>query len=156
MIASGLPSQGREEDWFGVGTYLNLPDGEVLNNGRFAQQQSGVRIGAGDMSHGAIDDAEIKITLIKLPKRVRFIDLIASQYVNVALSGVLGQRGGGAVPEPGSVKVAVSRALAGSWRRWPAAWHRTTQQRTGARTGQTQGGIAIPAAEEAFNLTGVL
>jgi hypothetical protein len=155
-ITSGLPSQ-REDDWFGVGTYLELPDGEALNSARFAPQQSGVRIGAGEMSRGAKDDAEIKLTLIKLPKRVRFSDLIASQYVNVALSGVLGQRGGGAVPEPGSVKVAVQPE------RWQA--HGADGQRLGTEPvnsiqalvqAKRSGGIAVPASQKTFSLTGVL
>ena len=54
-VTAGLADEKREEDWFGVGTYLKLPDGEALNNANFAPQQSGLRIGAGEMSKGSTD-----------------------------------------------------------------------------------------------------
>lgn len=156
-ITAGLASEGREEDWFGVGTFLKLPDGEALNNARFAQQQSGLRIGAGSMRQGAQQDKAIEIELVKLPKRFRFFgDIFSAQYANAGLVSVLRERGGGAQLDPGPAQVAVRQE----------AWN------THATNGQVQntdalnavqafvqvkqaGGIALPATAMALDLTGV-
>jgi hypothetical protein len=156
-VTSGLPGEQPETDWFGVGTYLDLPDGEALNSARFAPQQSGVRIGAGAMTRGAAAEAEIKIALLKLPKRFRILDLVVGLYANAALAGVLGQRAGGAAPEPGAPKVAVRpetwQARAADGQPLSAAPLNSVQALVQAKR---RGGFAIPAADKALDLTGVM
>ena len=156
-VTAGLADEKREDDWFGVGTYLKLPDGAALNNAKFAPQQSGLRIGAGEMSKGKQTDKAIKIQLIKLPKRFKFSDLILSaQYVNAGLASVLRERDAGAQLDPGPARVAVRQET------WNA--HASTGQVQNAdalnsvqafvQAKQTSG-VALPATAKALDLTGV-
>lgn len=156
-ITSGLPEQQREEDWFGVGTYLKLADSEALNTSRFARQQSGLRIGAGAMGLGPQIEAEITITLIKLPQRLRFSDLLSAQYLNSALTTVLGEKQRGAQLVPGEPKVAVKQEG------WNAHSAQGAQQNTESLNAvqafvqaKQTGGIALPATSKPLDLTGVL
>lgn len=157
-VTAGLADEKREDDWFGVGTYLKLPDGEALNNARFAPQQSGLRIGAGEMSKGAQAPKEIKIQLIKLPKRFKFRNLaLSAQYVNAGLASVLRDRDGGAQLDPGPAQVAVRQetwnAHAANGQVQNAAALNSVQAFVQAK--QT-GGVALPATAKALDLTGVL
>ena len=157
-ITSGLPDERPETDWFGVGTFLKLPDGEALNNARFAPQQSGLRIGAGAATFGAPELAEIKISLIKLPKRFKFLELfVVDVYVNSALAAVLGERTNGATPDPGQPRVAVQQetwqARNATGEPLSAAPLNSVQAHVQARR---SGGIAVPTTEKTLDLSGVV
>lgn len=162
-ITAGLALEPKEEDWFGVGSYLKLPDGEALNNARFALQRSGLRIGAGEMKSGAQEEKTVKIELVKLPKRFRFRDLLgqalrfeSAQYVNGGLAGVLRERAGGARLDPGPVQVAVRQEA------WNAHAANGQIQNTDTLNSvqafvqaKQAGGVALPATAKALDLTGV-
>ncbi len=147
-----------EYDWYGVGSYLILSDAEALNNGRFAQQESGLRIDAGAMRGGTAIPAKIEIEVIKLPQRVKFAGLFTiQQYVSEGLAGLLSQRAGGARPTGGPAGVTVAQE----------AWNHHADDgavQNGAALNavqafvltKQQGGIALPATEVALDLVGVL
>lgn len=146
-----------ELDWFGVGTYLNLGDSEALNNSRFEQQQSGVRMGADLMSEGSAKDAEIKIQLVKLPKLIRFADFfIIAQYTSPALASILGERAGGAQLTAGKAGVTVAQE---SWNHHSSDGKAQNAQPLNSVQAFVQtkqsGGIALPATEKALDLIGV-
>lgn len=156
-ITAGLPGEMREEDWFGVGAYLKLPDGEALNNARFAAQQSGLRIAAGAMAQGAAKSKAVEIDLIKLPKRFKISALLSAQYLNAGLAGMLHERAGGARLDPGPARVAVTQEA------WNAhAADGQVQNPTALNSVQAfvqakqSGGVAVPAAAQPLDLTGVL
>lgn len=154
-VTSNLPDQKPEEDWFGVGTYLNLNDSEALNNSRFAKQQSGLRIGAGAMREGPSEEAEIKLSLMKLPQRSRF-SLIGKLYVSAALASVLGERVHGAKLVPGDAQVLVKPETWNTHDKNGAIQNTTPQNTVQAFVQAKQtGGIALPATEKSLNLTGV-
>ncbi len=145
-----------EDDWFGVGSFLKLNDSEALNNSRFVKQQSGLRLRAGMLSDVTGTETPIQIDLVKLPQRSRFRDLVVRLYVNGALNNVLAERAGGAKIVSNQAGVSVSQE----------AWH--THDHTGQRTSATalnsvqafvqaqqSGGLALPATEQALDLTGV-
>lgn len=162
-ITAGLALEPKEEDWFGVGSYLKLPDGEALNNARFALQRSGLRIGAGEMKPGAQEEKTVEIELVKLPKRFRFRNLLgqalrfeSAQYVNAGLAGVLRERAGGAQLDPGPAQVAVRQEA------WNAHAANGQVQNTDALNSvqafvqaKQTGGVALPATAKALDLTGV-
>ncbi len=153
----------REDDWFGVGTFLKLADGEALNNAKFATQQSGLRIGAGEMRKGDQKDKAIAIELVKLPKRFRFRDLLgqamlfpSAQYANAGLVSVLRERAGGAQLDPGPAQVAVRRE---AWNAHAANGHVQNTETLNSVQAFVQakqaGGVALPATAKALDLTGV-
>lgn len=158
VVASGLSDEGPEDDWFGVGTYLELGDSEALNTSRFVQQQSGLRIGALAMSEGAAEDATIQLNLVKLPSRLPLL-ISGGVYVGAALASVLGERHAGAVLTPGEALVTVSQE---TWSVLDAAGdvgpvdagplNDTQAFALAKRTGR----VAVPAAVPAVDLTGVL
>lgn len=155
--ASSLGADKPEYDWFGVGTYLNLSDAEALNNSRFEEQQSGLRMDAGVLRSGDKREAKIEIEIIKLPARFKFLGLFAvSQYVGKALAGILSERAGGAQPMGGEPAVTVAQE---SWGHFGP----DGAQRNGAPINAAQafveakrfGGVALPAVDAAIDLTGV-
>ncbi|MER2600172.1 MAG: DUF6603 domain-containing protein, partial [Caldilineales bacterium] len=155
-VTAGLADEKREDDWFGVGTYLKLADGEVLNNAKFAPQQSGLRIGTGAMSKGNHKDKAVEIELVKLPKRFRFLDLPGAQYVSAGLASVLRERAGGAQLDPGPAQVAVRQEA------WNAHAGNGQVQNTDALNSvqafvqaKQASGVALPATAKALDLTGV-
>lgn len=157
-ITSDQLDQKPESDWFGVGTYLKLPDSESLNNSRFVQQESGLRIGTNAMSSGASVNAEIKISLLKLPKRFKFEGKFKiGQYVTAALHGALGDRSQGAKLVPGEAQVMVRQESWNTHDKNGAVQNTTAQNaiQSFVRVKQT-GGIALPATEKPLNLAGVL
>lgn len=91
---------GEERDWFGMGTYLNLSNAEALNNGRFTQAQSGIRIPLDEAISGNAVDCPVELDLIKLPKRVR-VPILAASYMSAGLALMQGQRTGVAAVTPG-------------------------------------------------------
>ena len=148
-----------ETDWFGVGTYLKLSDGEALNNPRFSRQQSGLRIGTQEIVEGIAADAELKLNLIKIekPSRFRFEGLLGALYENAALSSLLAERSGNAKLVPGKAAVKVNDEV------WNAHSGNGKVQNTGPLNGmqafvnaKRSGGIALPATEKKLNLTGVI
>jgi hypothetical protein len=151
-----------EDDWFGVGTYLKLGDGEALNNPRFARQQSGLRVGTGTMSKGVTETATIAIALVKLPQRFLFVDALGNPLlfqmaldINAGLGQMLGERSGGARLAPGEARVTVQQEA------WNAHDARGQVSATGLNPVQAfvqakqTGGVALPATEQAVQLTGV-
>jgi hypothetical protein len=156
-VTSGLTGEAREEDWFGTGTYLKLPDSVALNSARFAKQQSGLRITASVLTPGPADTATIQIELVKLPKRFKFPGfLLGAVYASAALTGMLRERSTGAVLNPGKAKVSVTQE---AWNAHGvdgkvknAAALNSIQALSQARQ---MGGIALPATEKTFDLTGV-
>jgi hypothetical protein len=146
-----------EMDWFGVGTFMNLGDSEALNNGRFEQQQSGVRISATSMREGALKEAELKINLIKLPKRSPFFNLSIRLYASSALASILRERSSGAQMPESKAGVTVAQE---SWNH-----HSSDGKAQNAKplnsvqafvATKQNGGIALPATEKSLSLTGVL
>jgi hypothetical protein len=156
VATSGLPDQKPEDDWFGVGTFLHLGDSEALNISRFVKQQSGLRIGSSAMSEGASVDAEIKLSLLKLPQRSK-LALISAQYVNAALAGVLGEKSRGAQLVPGDAQVLVKQETWNTHDKNGTTQNATPQNaiQSFVQSKQT-GGMALPATEKPLNLTGVL
>ena len=154
-IESNLTSNA-ENDWFGVGTYLKLGDSEALNTSRFAQQQSGLRIGAEKMSEGAVVTAKIELSLVKLPQRNRFA-ITSKLYVSAALAGVLSQKSQGAQLVPGEAQVLVKPETWNTHDKKGAPQNVTPQNASRSVVQATQtGGIALPATEKPLNLAGVL
>lgn len=159
-VASGLPGEAPEEDWFGVGSYLKLNDSEALNTSRFARQRSGVRIAAGPMDAGREVDASDKllISLVKLPRRIRWAELfITTLYTGAAMTRMLAEHAGDAEPDPGPPAVTVTQE------RWnahgPGGAVLNAQPLNGAQAfaqSRQSGGVALPAAEAPVGLVGVI
>jgi hypothetical protein len=146
-----------EQDWFGVGTFLNLNDSQALNNGRFEQQQSGLRIGVDAVSEGEKIEAKIEIALVKLPTRIKFDGFFTiSQYANAALSSLLGERTSGAQLTAGKAGVSVAQE---KWNHHGGDGKLQNVQPLNAVQAFVQtkqyGGIALPSTEKALDLTGV-
>lgn len=145
-----------EDDWFGVGTYLKLGDAEALNTSRFARQQSGLRIGAGTMLEGVTVDAEIKLEIIKLPKRIVLPLTLGKLYVEVALSVMLGERAGDAKIPASVALVAVTQESWNTHGAGGALQNAAAQNEIQAFAAAKQsGGVAIPAAAALVDLAGV-
>lgn len=101
-----------ETDWFGVGTYLTLAESEALNNARFTEAQSGVRISLADQALGRSRDRNIEIRLVKLPEPIPFNGLFpTAAYMSPALAGMQGERGGTARVVAGGAKITASQEL---------------------------------------------
>ena len=100
-----------EQDWFGVGTYLALSESEALNNARFTQAQSGIRVPFSDMTDGAGLNCPIVLNVVKLPKRIFFDGLLlhisALGYMTFALSTSQSERTGSAAVSAGEPKISV-------------------------------------------------
>ena len=100
-----------EQDWFGVGTYLALSELEALNNARFTQAQSGIRVPFSDMMDGAGLNCPIVLNVVKLPKRIFFDGLLlhisALGYMTFALSTSQSERTGSAAVSAGEPKISV-------------------------------------------------
>jgi hypothetical protein len=157
-VTSQLGDGSPEMDWFGMGTYVNLADSEALNTSTFTQQQSGMRVGVGEMSEGAHDEAGILISLKKLPTPHKFLELFPLLlFVNQALSGMLSERANGAQLDPGKAGVAVHQE---SWNAHDASGATVNPKALNDAQAFVQakqsGGIALPATAKALNLTGVL
>lgn len=157
-VTSHLGDGSREMDWFGMGTYIKLADSQALNTSTFTQQQSGMRIGVGEMSEGAFEEASIQISLMKLPTPFKFAELFTIfLYVNQALSSMLHERVNGAQLDPGKPGVAVHQE---GWNAHDAGGALANLEPLNDAQAFVQakqsGGIALPATAVALNLTGVL
>jgi hypothetical protein len=154
--SSDIPGATPEDDWFGVGTYLKLADAEALNTGRFARQQSGLRIGAGAMAEGVTVPAEIRLEVIKLPKRIVLPLVLGKLYVGVALSVMLGERAGDAKVPIGVALVAVTQESWNTHGVGGALQNSAPQNEIQAFVSAKQaGGVAVPAVVLLVNLAGV-
>jgi len=157
-LGAANPDDERPEfDWFGVGTYLDLGDSEALNNSRFEQQQSGVRIGAALMSEGSAKAAKIQIALLKLPKRILLDGFFTiSLYANSALTSMLRERTSGAPLNAGKAGVTVVQE---SWNQHGSDGKIRNAQPLNSVQAFVQtkqsGGVALPATEKPLNLNGV-
>lgn len=156
VATADIPGWTPEDDWFGVGTYTKLGDAEALNTSRFARQQSGLRIGAGASREGATAEAEIKLDVVKLPKRILLPFVVGGQYVGLALASMLADRAGGASVPVGPALVAVTQE---SWNTHGvdgAQQNAVVQNEIQAFAAAKQaGGVAIPAAAVLIDLAGV-
>jgi hypothetical protein len=157
LAEDGHDVENPELDWFGVGTFLNLGDSEALNNSRFEQQQSGLRIGAVAMAEGGSKEAEICIELVKLPERFKLKGFFTSAiYANSALTSILGERTSGAQLTSGKAGVKVAQE---GWNHHGSGGKAQNAQPLNsvqAFVGTKQnGGIALPATEKALSLNGV-
>ena len=158
-ITTSLPAAQitPEYDWFGVGTYLKLPDSEALNNAQFVQQQSGIKIGNVPLLEGESIRADLKLSLIKLPVRVKFSNLQSAHYLSAALNGMLSERSTGAKLSGGKPQVTVGQE------NWNChASNGTIKNDTSLNSVQAfmevrqSGGIALPADEKQVNLSTIL
>lgn len=158
-VTSGDPNEAREEDWFGVGTYLELSDGEALNNARFAKQRSGVRVGVGGFAVGASETKTIEIELVKIQAPVLVLlpgKHAIAQYLPAALIQVLGERGGGARLRAGAPGVTVQQE---KWNTLTGAGALQAQNLNSVQAFvhvKQNGGVAVPAVEKTVNLAGVM
>ena len=154
-----LPGFVPETDWFGVGTFLKMTDGQALNNPRFEKQNSGIRIGAGVMIEGPTAVGDLQIQLIKLPKPINFIlrYSLGAQYVNPGLAAMLAGRNGGTKLEPGKAQVKVAQEEWNTFDKNGKAQNAGSVNAVQAfiQAKQTSG-IALPAGEKQLNLTGII
>ncbi|MEO3389002.1 DUF6603 domain-containing protein [Mesorhizobium sp. CAU 1741] len=146
-----------EDDWFGSGSFMDVSDAQALNNTRFVQLQSGVRLGSG--RHTTIDDVtyDVTIDIVKLPKR-RFLGsrMFTGSYVSPALAGAAAERSGGARVTSGGPRV---RAVAEKWNAFAndGSQVATALPSTQAfMTARERGGTAQPAMAVTVSLQGVL
>ncbi len=145
------------QDWFGVGTFLVLPDAVALNNPRFVLQDAGIRIGAGSMTEKDAVEATLNIDLVKLPKRIRFPDLVSAQYLNKSLSGMLSERNSGAKLDGGKAQVTLGQETWNAHAADGSIQNTKTQNAVQAFvTAKQTGGIALPAGEKQLNLSGII
>ena len=151
-----------EQDWFGVGTYLKLKDGEALNNNRFDLQTSGLRIDTTKMLNGVQGDAELKIKLLKLPKPNPLLALVLiEQYVPASLAQLLHEQAHGARMPDISAAVKVNQE---TWNHIPhqvdapidpdSSSSGLNQTQAFVRS-QQLGGFAMASTDQALDLTGV-
>jgi hypothetical protein len=157
LAEDGHDVENPEMDWFGVGTFLNLGDSEALNNSRFEQQQSGLRIGAVAMAEGSNKEAEICIELVKLPERFKFAVFFPSAiYASSALNSILGERTSGAQLTAGKAGVKVAQE---GWNHHSSDGKAQNAQPLNSVQAfvetKLSGGIALPATEKALSLNGV-
>lgn len=153
---SALIDEKPEFDWFGVGTYLVLADSEALNSNSFCQQQSGLRIGVGDLTQADPATATIAVNLIKIPTRVPLAATTA-MYASSALADLLGGRAGGIPVPPTTAKVTVRQETWNTFDDSGALTSPTPVNAVQAFTATKQsGGIAQPATEPTLDLAGVL
>jgi hypothetical protein len=112
-LTSKAPLSSAERDWFGVGTYLTLAESEALNNARFTQAQSGIRISLSAMTDGAKTACTVVLNLVKLPQRRFFkgVDegIFATNYMTSSLVSVHQERAGAAMVQAGGPRVTTSQ-----------------------------------------------
>lgn len=144
-----------ELDWFGAGSFLTLSDSEALNNARFVQAKSGVRIPLDVQAVGDQVPCTAKLNLVKLPRRFLFPFPIAmSSYMRNALTIMQQERTGRAALKPGRPRITASQEL---WTAHGASGGAeqnisSTQAFLLARGGEA---IAQPVTARTANLAGV-
>jgi hypothetical protein len=153
VLSCSDAAAGEERDWFGMGTYLNLSDSEALNNGRFTEAQSGIRIPLEEALAGNGVDCPVELDLIKLPKRSR-IAILAAGYMSAGLATMQHERAGIVAMQPGKTLVSTSQetwkvVAAGGGSEGLSGAQAFLAQRGGA-------GLAQPSTAVAVGLGGVL
>jgi len=160
VSAASAFAQSDEMDWFSVGTYLKLNDGEALNNARFAQQVSGLRVGAGALDEGQAKDVTPELELYKiaapLPVSLSPTKMAHPNYLSDGLAALLRERAGGAVPESGPARVKVLQE------QWGVHSVSGDAASTGALNtvqafaeARRRAGVAVPATDQPLSLAGV-
>jgi len=161
-VSSGRPSTP-ETDVFGTGTYSIVNDADALNNPRFSQADSGMRISADSGSTSGPDEyADLTITIVRLPKKIPVMGQGFAFLVPGHLSVMLGERATGAPVRTEAPVVLVS----------PELWSSRTASSADSATGpvltmgltpaqamaesRTSGAISMPAGTPNMNLAGVL
>jgi hypothetical protein len=143
---------GEERDWFGMGTYLNLSNSEALNNGRFTEAQSGIRIPLDEAILGNGIDCPVELDLVKLPKRSRFA-ILAAGYMSAGLAAMQHERTGIAAVQSGKTLITASQE---KWK--VVAANGAEEGLSGAQAFLAQrsgAGLAQPATAVAVGLGGV-
>ena len=152
-ISSNDADEEAEQDWFGMGTYLNLSSSEALNNSRFTQAQSGIRIRLKDLIEGNVVPCQVMLELVKLPKRSRSIPFPAASYMSAAMAQMQHERAGIAAIKPGDARI---KAVQEKWKVVRAVGE--TRGLSSAQAFLAQrggGGLAQPATARAVSLGGV-
>lgn len=142
-----------ENDWFGLGTFLNVSDSEALNNARFTNAQSGIRIPLDAMAEAAKTQCTVDLDLIKLPSPLR----IAAQtraYLHGGLAPMQAERGikpavksGGPRIKAGQEEWAVHSAAGGV--------SATVSSAQAFALSRRDGGVAKPVAVAAVDMSGM-
>ncbi|MGH8863111.1 MAG: DUF6603 domain-containing protein, partial [Burkholderiales bacterium] len=155
-LTSEADGAAPEQDWFGVGTYLTLSASEALNNARFTQAQSGMRVSLSVMVDGVAEPCDVSLDLVKLPKRIKLpTGIFAVNYMTTALNSVHEERTGAATAKPGEPRVTTKQE---AWNTHDASGAIVSQKLSGTQAfAATRGGkgIAQPATTTAVNLQGV-
>lgn len=145
-----------EYDWFGVGTYLTLPDSEALNNAQFVKQQSGIRIGDVPLLAGESVDAFIELSLVKLPERTRFDQFPGANYLTAALATMLSER------NVGSKMIGVKPQIKVVQEEWNFFTKDGMVENSSSLnsvqafvSAKQNGGIALPVGEKQLDLTAI-
>ena len=142
-------------DWFGVGSFMKLADSEALNNSRFIQAQSGLRMGTAAMHVAGTLGCPLTIDLVKLPKRQFFPGLLASSYFSPAMAAMRAERFGEARVVSGGP---VLKATQEEWHAYDKASQKVTKGLSSTQAFQAArggSGVALPAAAQAVTLQGV-
>jgi hypothetical protein len=154
ILSTSESGKEDEHDWFGMGTYLNLDSSEALNNGRFTEQRSGIRIPLGETISGKSAPCGVELELVKLPKRERSNPFSAGSYMSASLMQMQAERGGAARLTPGN---AIVQAHQEKWVNIGPGGS-AGGALSGAQAFLVQrggGGIARPAAVKPVSLGGV-
>lgn len=146
-----------EQDWFGTGSFMQVSDSEALNNARFVQAQSGMRVGTGAQTTIDRVDYEVTTDVIKLPKRT-FVGTckLQSSYVSAAMAAASVDRFGGAPVMSGGARLKATQEqwnACGSDGAVIASGLSSSQAFLTVRDGK---GTAQPAIARAVALEGVL
>ena len=93
-----------ETDWFGLGTFLNVSSSEALNNGRFINGQSGIRIPLGAPARGNTKQCDVNLELVKLPAPSRVIAFTRA-YLHGGLAVMQAERGINPTVQSGGARI---------------------------------------------------
>ncbi|MFO1003030.1 MAG: DUF6603 domain-containing protein [Planctomycetaceae bacterium] len=89
-----------EKDWFGAGTYTDMSKSDVLNTSRFAEEQSGLIIGAEGSHDGVSGNPVTTIDLHKIQDvfRIRIGSVVIGRSWSDGLSSLRAERRGFVAP----------------------------------------------------------
>lgn len=155
-ISSGVAADTDEKDWFSVGTYLQLSDSDALNNARFCEQVSGLRINPGAFVFGPEVPAAVTLQLIKVPSPIP-VNAAFGMYLSASASGTLGERHTGAALAPGPAAVNV---VEDHWDARDATGTVTNSVPLNSVqafvTARQTGGVAVATTDRSLDLSGVI
>lgn len=144
-----------ERDWFGVGTYLTLSESEALNNARFTEAQSGVRVSLAEMADGTAVECDVNLNLVTLPPRGPFGLLSTVAYMTSALTSMQQERSTVATAKPGEPRITTKQE---SWTAHHASGAVAVPNLSATQaflTARASGGVAQPSTATAVSLQGV-